>query len=164
MKVIVRNALIASLYVVLTVINPFSFESIQFRISEILILLVFFRKDYFLGLVVGCIIANLFSPMGIYDVLFGTIATILSLICIMYSKHLFITWIFSTIFNAIIVGLELYLILELPFWASLIGVAIGEAVVMIIGVVLFYFLKKNKAFMILIVANQNCNLESDLSN
>ncbi|HOF43397.1 MAG TPA: QueT transporter family protein, partial [Bacilli bacterium] len=50
MKVIVRNALIASLYVVLTVINPFSFESIQFRISEILILLVFFRKDYFLGL------------------------------------------------------------------------------------------------------------------
>jgi uncharacterized membrane protein len=164
MKVIVRNALIASLYVVLTVINPFSFESIQFRISEILILLVFFRKDYFLGLVVGCIIANLFSPMGIYDVLFGTIATILSLICIMYSKHLFITWIFSTIFNAIIVGLELYLILELPFWASLIGVAIGEAVVMIIGVVLFYFLKKNKAFMILIEANQNCNLESDLSN
>lgn len=144
MKVIVRNALIASLYVVLTVINPFSFESIQFRISEILILLVFFRKDYFLGLVVGCIIANLFSPMGIYDVLFGTIATILSLICIMYSKHLFITWIFPTIFNAIIVGLELYLILELPFWASLIGVAIGEAVVMIIGVVLFYFLKKTK--------------------
>lgn len=164
MKVIVRNALIASLYVVLTVINPFSFESIQFRISEILILLVFFRKDYFLGLVVGCIIANLFSPMGIYDVLFGTIATILSLICIMYSKHLFITWIFPTIFNAIIVGLELYLILELPFWASLIGVAIGEAVVMIIGVVLFYFLRKNKAFMTLIGANQNCNLESDLSN
>ena len=143
MKVIVRNALIASLYVVLTVINPFSFESIQFRISEILILLVFFRKDYFLGLVVGCIIANLFSPMGIYDVLFGTIATILSLICIMYSKHLFITWIFPTIFNAIIVGFELYLILELPFWGSLIGVAIGEAVVMIIGVVLFVFLKMN---------------------
>jgi uncharacterized membrane protein len=164
MKVIVRNALIAALYVVFTIINPFSFENIQFRISEILILLVFFRKDYFLGLVVGCIIANMFSPMGIYDVIFGTLATVLSLICIMYSKHLFITWIFPTVFNAFIVGLELYLILELPFWLSVLGVAIGEAVVMIIGVVLFYFLKRNDAFMNLIKANQNYTFKDDLSS
>ena len=58
-----------------------------------------------------------------------------------------------------IVGLELHYILELPLVPSMISVAIGEAAVMVIGAVLFYFLKRNKVIMRMIYANQHVNLE-----
>ena len=44
---VVSQAIIASLYVVLTVIvTPFSYMAIQLRISEIMVLLCFYKKDY----------------------------------------------------------------------------------------------------------------------
>lgn len=154
-KSIVRNAIVAALYIVFTIINPFSFGNIQFRISEVLVLLVFFRKDYMLGLIIGCMIANFMSPMGWVDVIFGTVATSLSLIGIMNSKRLYIAAIFPVIINALIIGLELYLILDLPFILSVLQVALGELVVMIVGVVVFNTLRKEPEFMKMIDANQN---------
>ena len=59
-KDIARLSLVAAMYIVLTVINPLSFGAIQFRISEILMFLIFFRKDYSISLIVGCFISNLF--------------------------------------------------------------------------------------------------------
>ena len=51
---IVSQAIIASLYVVLTVIvGPLSYMAIQLRFSEILILLCFYKKDYIAGLSIG---------------------------------------------------------------------------------------------------------------
>ena len=58
-KNIVRISIIASMYIVFTIINPFSYNAIQFRISEILMMLCFFRKDYSIGLILGCFISNL---------------------------------------------------------------------------------------------------------
>lgn len=154
-KSIIWNAIIASLYIVLTIINPFSFGNIQFRISEILVLLVFFRKDYIIGLVIGCMIANFMSPMGWVDVIFGTVATTLALCGVMYSKKLYIAAIFPVVLNGLIVGLELYLVFKLPFVLSALQVALGELVVMIVGVVIFTGLKRDKEFMEMIGANQN---------
>ena len=70
-KRITKLAAVAALYIVFTLINPFSFEMVQFRISEILILLCFYRRDYSYALIVGCFIANLFGPMGYADALSG---------------------------------------------------------------------------------------------
>ena len=82
-KDIVSNALIAALYVVLTLITyPISFLGIQFRFAEILVLLCFFRKDYSIGLIIGCAIANLASSIGLVDVGFGTAATVVACVCI----------------------------------------------------------------------------------
>ena len=65
---LVRLSIVAALYVLLTIINPFSYNAIQFRISEFLVLLCFFRKDYSIALILGCFIANLFSSIMLYDI------------------------------------------------------------------------------------------------
>lgn len=164
---IARLAIVCALYVALTYALGFlSYGDIQFRIAEILVLLCFFRKDYTIALVAGCLIANLFSPMGWADVVFGTTATLLSCLCVCFLPNIFLCIAPPVIFNGVIVGLELHYILELPLVPSMISVAIGEAAVMVIGAVLFYFLKRNKVIMRMIYANQHVNLEeiNDESN
>lgn len=152
----VRLSVVASLYVVLTLVFSFlSYGDIQFRIAEMLILLCFFRKDYGISIIIGCLISNLFSPMGIADVVFGTFATILSVVCVMNSKRIYLTPIYPTLFNGVIVGAELYLLLDFPLILSIVSVAIGEAVVLIIGCIIFKRLQKNEKFLELIEANQN---------
>ena len=154
-KDIVRISIIASMYIVFTIINPFSYNAIQFRISEILMILCFFRKDYSIGLILGCFISNLFSEIMLYDIIFGTLATVLACICMMFSKNIYVSVIYPIIFNAIIVGFELYLAFQSPFLLNALYVFIGEATVMIIGVLVFSRLRKNSHFMQLIKANQN---------
>lgn len=154
-KNIVRISIIASMYIVFTIINPFSYNAIQFRISEILMMLCFFRKDYSIGLILGCFISNLFSDIMIYDIIFGTLATVLACICMMFSKNIYVSIIYPIIFNSIIVGFELYLAFNTPFIMNALYVFIGEAVVMIIGVIIFNRLRKNNHFLELIDANQN---------
>lgn len=155
---IIRLAIITALYVTLTIVLSFmSYGNIQFRIAEILILLCFFRKDYSIALILGCAIANFFSPLGIFDVIFGTLATAISVLFVMKSKNLVVASIFPVIFNGIIIGLELYYVLSLPLLLSMASVAIGEAVVvMVLGNLIFFKLKKNANFLELIEANQNC--------
>lgn len=65
-KIIVINAMIASIYAALTlVISPIAYSEIQFRLSEIMVFLAFYNRKYIPGLIIGCIVANLFSPMGL---------------------------------------------------------------------------------------------------
>lgn len=154
-KDLVRLSLITSLYVILTLLNPFSFEAIQFRISEILIFLCFFKKDYSIALILGCFIANIFSPMLLYDTIFGTIATALACLCVMFLKNIIIVLISPVLFNSIFVGLELYLVYNTSFLLNALYVGIGELVVMIIGLIIFLKLRKNSFFLELIKANQN---------
>jgi len=72
------NAIIATLYVALTIgLHPISYGIISFCISEVL---AFYQKKYIPGLVIGCCIANFASPMGICDIIFGTLST-LSALC-----------------------------------------------------------------------------------
>lgn len=154
-KDIARLSLVAAMYIVLTVINPLSFGAIQFRISEILMFLIFFRKDYSISLIVGCFISNLFSDIIIYDIIFGTTATILACICIAYSKNIILPIIFASLFNSVLVGYEIYLAYETPFIINALYVFIGEFMVMVIGCLIFNKLKNNVQFMELIQANQN---------
>lgn len=56
---LVQAALIAAVYVVLTLVfAPFSYGEIQVRISEALTILPFFTPAAIPGLFVGCILAN----------------------------------------------------------------------------------------------------------
>ena len=149
------NGLIAALYAVLTIlIAPLSYGAIQFRFSEILVLLCFFNKKYSIGLTLGCLIANFFSPTAVFDVPFGTIATALACVGIMFSKHLLIAITFPVVFNAFIIGWELTFFGE-PFWFSVLFVALGELAVMVIAYVFFFFIKRTPHFLKVIKANQN---------
>lgn len=137
---LVRLALVAAIYAVMTVlIAPIGYGPIQCRISEILVLLCFYRKDYSISMILGCFIANLFSPFGLYDIIFGTLATAVAVIPMYYVKNICISSLLPVVSNGVIVGIGLYLCGE-PLWFSIGSVALCEFIVVsIVGLLFFKF-------------------------
>ena len=79
-KALTQGAVIAALYVVLTLLAKlFGLDSgqIQLRLSEALCILPVFLPAAVPGLTVGCLLANLLCGNIIWDVIFGTLATLL---------------------------------------------------------------------------------------
>ena len=77
-KTLVTGAIIAALYVVLTLLaNAFGLASgvIQVRISEALNVLVCFTGAAVPGVTVGCLLANLLTGGVVLDIIFGTLAS-----------------------------------------------------------------------------------------
>ena len=77
---VTRAAMIAALYVVLTLIaNMFGLANyaIQVRFSESLTILPFFTPAAIPGLFVGCLISNILTGALPLDVIFGSLATLL---------------------------------------------------------------------------------------
>ena len=109
-----------------------------------LFLLVFIDSGYAPGLILGCAIANLYSPLGIIDVFVGTFGTICTTIAISKTKNLFTATLWPTVF-CIFVGLELYIISKLPLIITTFSVMVGEFVVVtIIGYPIFRVIIKNE--------------------
>ena len=74
-KQLTFTALLAAVYALLTVTLPIpQFSGVQIRFAEALTVLPFLFPAAAPGLVVGCFIANLFSPFPL-DMVFGTFAT-----------------------------------------------------------------------------------------
>ena len=141
-----RNAMIGTIYIVMTLIPPLnslSFLAIQFRVSEALLVLVWFRKDYVIGLVIGTFIANFFGPLGggfsVLDALLGSLVSFLALQLMIRIKPRGLGLLAPIILNAV------YLAIFLPFalaiepsaWigfaiATGLSVAVGEAAVLIL--------------------------------
>ena len=135
---LVKSSIVAAIYAALTMLLPFSYLGVQFRIAEILVLLVFIDKRYIYGLTLGCLIANLGSPLGPVDVIFGTLATLIALLLISKTKNLFVATLWPAVVNGVIIGLLLYYLLDLPFLLSAAQVFFGEFVVVtLIGYFLF---------------------------
>lgn len=146
-KLIVVNAMIASVYAALTLaISPIAYSEIQFRLSEIMVFLAFYNKKYIPGLIIGCIIANLFSPMGLLDVIFGTISTIIVCITMYVIKNRHLAAIIGAIITGLIIGGELWYAYQIPYLINALYVAIGELIVLIIGALVFKAIEHNEYF------------------
>ena len=159
-QAMVRNAVVAAIYFVLTVaLAPISYGAIQVRIAELLMLLCFFRKDYIFGLTLGCALANIFSTLGMMDIVFGTLATFLSCLVICFCKQLVVAAMAPVVFNAFIVGAELYVVLEATqgyeFWIFAGEVALGELIALTVGYIIFMIFGKRSYFQRIIGTNQN---------
>lgn len=103
LKLMTYNIIIAALYATLTLaLAPISFGAIQFRISELLNWLTWLNPFAIPGLVLGCLISNLFSSLGIFDVIFGTLATFLTVFFMSKTKNIFIASIYAPIFSILI--------------------------------------------------------------
>lgn len=147
-KTVVMNAMIACVYVVLTLaIQPLAYGAIQMRISEIMVFLAFYNKKTIPGLVIGCLIANMFSPMGLWDICFGTLAT--AIVCIAFNKlhHLYLGALVGGIVNGVLVGIELTIVFHDPFLINFFYVFIGEVIILVVGALVFQLLEKNETFM-----------------
>jgi uncharacterized membrane protein len=148
---LVRTAIVAALYAVLTfALAPISYGNVQFRVSEIMVLLAFFDPFYIGGLTLGCFIANILGPNGVADIILGTLATFISVYTISVTgkfvknnkASLIIASLWPTIFNGIIIGWMLNYLYQLPLLLSISEVAIGEFVVVtIIGVPVIKFIE-----------------------
>lgn len=146
-KQIAIVGLIAALYAVITLALGFiSYGQIQFRISEILMFLPLFGKEYIIALTLGCFLANVVGPFGVPDIIFGTLATLISSILIYYTPKLiknnkytlFIASLWPTIINALIIGWELYKFFGVPFVLGFLQVGFGEFIVItIVGLPVF---------------------------
>ncbi len=146
-KMLVFNAVIAAIYAVLTVVlEPISYGAVQFRFSEVITLLAFVNFGFVPGLLLGCALANLFSPLGIIDVFVGTFATFVATYPMRYCKNIFVASLLPVIANGIIIGIQLTILFELPLLASILSVAAGEfGVVCMVGVPIYYILQ-NRVF------------------
>ncbi len=150
------GGVIAALYAALTVLSSIfgiAFGPIQFRFSEALCILPLFFPEAVPALALGCLVANLTSPYGLIDIIFGTTATLLAAIITRAARGIKIKGIpvlsllSPVIFNAVIVGLELSLFLPekatlAAFLIAAAEVGIGElAVILLLGLPLYFALK-----------------------
>ena len=153
-KFLAITGIIAALYIAVTLlIAPFGFTEIQFRVSEMFNHLVAFNPRYSIGVVLGVFIANLFSPLGVYDLIFGVTHSIVTLgifvlICKLVKNVLLRLIINTFLFTCtmFIIAFELNLALELPFLWTWLTCAIGEFVVLAIGIPIMYLLNKRLNF------------------
>lgn len=149
-----RIAIVATLYIGATLaVAPLAFGPIQFRFSEILVLLCFYNPEFCFSMILGCFISNLYSPLTYYDLIFGVTSTVFTVAGIyLVGKYkpfgklsLWISSLFASV-SMIFIAWELMLLGE-PFWLSLLTTFIGEFVVVtVIGCPIFKQLEKNEHF------------------
>ena len=75
-----HGAVIAALYVVLTLTAEalgLANGAIQLRFSEALTVLPFYTPAAILGLFIGCILSNILTGAHIFDIIFGSLATLI---------------------------------------------------------------------------------------
>jgi uncharacterized membrane protein len=131
-QMIAQAAMIAAVYVVLTMLfAPFSFRAIQVRVSEALTILPLFTPAAVPGLFVGCILANMLGGAIIWDVIFGSLATLIgAVVGRMLRKNRWLVPIPAIVANTVIVPLVLrYGYGEnIPLLLMAVYVAVGEII------------------------------------
>jgi uncharacterized membrane protein len=154
-KSIAVNGVVAALYIAVSaIIQPFGFTQIQFRVSEIFNHLVVFNKKYIYGIILGVFLTNLFfSPLKLYDLIFGVgqslIALLITIMTTKFIKGIWARMVVNTLvftLTMFLIALELHLAFGLPFLFTWLTTAIGEFVVMAVGMPLMYFMNKQVQF------------------
>ena len=159
-----QAAMIAALYVVLTMIANFlgiASGNIQIRFSEALTVLPFFTPAAVPGLYIGCLIANVVTGAALPDIIFGPLATLVGAVgtwflgkaavrCSGEKKAVLYKWLSPLppiLANGIIIPPVLkYAYGIVPVWFSAVTVTIGEIISCgILGLLLLFTLGKYRA-------------------
>ena len=149
-NVAVKAALVAAIYTILTIMPPFSaisYGMIQFRVSEVLMF-------------IGCLLANLYGAGNMFDIVLGSLTTLLAGLTLYKGRRLFLKhkWLAPlpvAVYNAIVVGSYLPFVLlnisvsqlfsgdfaslwqkamaATPIFWSVLSVLVGELVVCYVG-------------------------------
>ena len=131
---IVYAAIIAAIYVVLTEICSLvglSSGAVQIRLSEALNSFALFTPYAIPGLFIGCIIANLLTGAIIWDVLFGSLATLIGAVGVyVLRKYRGPALICPVVSNAVILPFVLKYAYGIPgsVWYFVLTVGIGQII------------------------------------
>ncbi len=127
-------AIIAALYVVLTYLASalgLASFAIQVRFSEALTILPLYTPAAIPGLFIGCVLANILTGCAVWDIVFGSIATLLGALGTYFlRKHKIIATLPPIIANTIVVPFILLNIynLEGTYWFFAFTVCLGEII------------------------------------
>lgn len=147
-----QAAMIAAIYVVLTIIfRPFSFGEIQVRIAEALTILPFFTPAAIPGLFIGCLIGNLLGGSVLWDVIFGSLATLIGALFtyLLRNRSKYLAPLPPILANTVIVPFVLYYAygVNLPIPLMMLTVGIGEVISCgVLGMIVYTGLRKSRLF------------------
>lgn len=143
MKSLTYAAMTAAIYYVLCVaIAPLSYGQVQCRISEVILLFCMHNTFAVYGYTLGCALANLTSPLGILDVIVGSLANLIAGMFARKCGKVAPTILFTTVFYGIVVGAELSIVYGSPFLLNAVCVAAGEAISLLVGALLYHLVGK----------------------
>ena len=149
-RALARGAIIAALYTALTVfLAPLSYGEVQIRFSEAFTLLPMLMPEAVPALLVGCLLSNIIGGCTIFDIVFGSLATLLAAICTYKLRDKFwLSALMPVLFNGVIVGAVVHFCyapaIALPL--CMLSVAAGEAVAcLIVGPILISVLRRMPA-------------------
>ena len=132
---ITQGAVIAAIYVVLTyIVSLLGLTNgvIQVRLSEALTILPVFTPAAIPGLVVGCVISNILTGAVIWDVIFGSLATLIGAVgtYLLRKHHRILYPLPPIIANTVIVPLVLTYAYGVPdaLWFSALTVCAGDVI------------------------------------
>ena len=133
-----QAAVIAAMYVALsfaTNLIPGNLNYFGFRLSEALTVLPVFTPAAIPGLFVGCILTNILSPMGLPDLIFGSLATLIAaILTYRFRKYLWFAPIPPIVVNGVIIGAMLHITgvitdIVSGLFMTILYVAAGEAII-----------------------------------
>ena len=148
------NAMIAAIYVVITIFLP-SYGPLQLRLTEMFAHLPMFNKKYSIGLILGVAIANIRSEFGIYDIIFGTLHTALSLLIVFFiikesdslmKKMLINTAVFTSMSFILALMVSILTNELFFFWVNYASFAASIAIVMLVTIPVILFLDQQIHF------------------
>ena len=130
--------LIAAIYYVITIMSaPLSFGQVQCRLSEVLLFLCLRNRFAVWGYTIGCMLANLTSPLGIIDVVVGGGYNLVCGMVAYKTTRKLPTFIAATVGSGIVVGAEMRICYGLPMVESAVFVALGQAIALTIGLAMY---------------------------
>lgn len=146
-RALARGAVIAALYTALTLLlAPLSYGEVQIRFSEAFTLLPVLLPEAVPALAVGCLLSNILGGCTIFDIVFGTLATLLAALCTRRLRdNLCLAAAMPVLFNGVIVGAVVHYCYApvIPLPLCMLSVAAGEAVAcLLVGPLLIRLLRR----------------------
>ena len=126
------SSIIAAVYAVLTVLlMPIGYSWVQVRVSEMLTPLPLkLGAPAVVGLTIGCFLANLMSPIGLPDLVFGPLLTFFAAMLSwkMSFNRKILACIYPIVVNAIGVSVYVSIFYGVPYLASVLMIGLGESI------------------------------------
>ncbi|MCD6485478.1 MAG: QueT transporter family protein [Candidatus Odinarchaeota archaeon] len=139
-------AIFAALYAIgVIALAPISYGIVQVRVADALIpLSAIFGYPAILGVTIGCLVANIYSPFGAIDIIGGTVANfVASWLSYKLRKNIIMATTAATLAVTVIVGSYLTVLLGIPI--IFISILIGSFIAInIIGGTLIVLLRKSE--------------------
>lgn len=155
-RLVSYSAVIAAMYVLLTMLSSaFGLASgaVQIRLGEALTILPFFTPYAIWGLFAGCLISNIITGCAFWDIVFGSLATLLGAVITYYCSKLksknkkWLTPIGPIVANTLIIPPVLTYVygLDDAMWFLYLTVGLGEVVSCgILGMIFLNSIEKHK--------------------